>query len=93
MSVINTISFLSTWGLSLSLSLSFGSKEKLLGILDKHCYEENHKLSKDGAEKLSESGGGEISSAAFSEFDFLYLPIDFTYVSTLFSFSLRFAPT
>ncbi|CAL9089088.1 unnamed protein product [Musa acuminata var. zebrina] len=54
------------------------TKEKLLGILDKHCYEENHKLSNDGAEKLSESGGGEMSSAAFSEFDFLYLPIDFT---------------
>ncbi|WOL05263.1 hypothetical protein Cni_G13990 [Canna indica] len=46
------------------------TKENLLSILDAHCKEENEKVN----EKADE---GEISSYTLSEFDFLYLPIDF----------------
>lgn len=45
-----------------------GSMEKVLRILDQHCYEENEKLKDECGEKRS---------AASSEFDFVYLPIDF----------------
>ncbi|CAL9208415.1 unnamed protein product [Musa hybrid cultivar] len=53
------------------------TKEKLLGILDQHCYAENQKIMEEGNEKSLELGKGDISSTTLSEFDFLYLPIDF----------------
>ncbi|CAL9125678.1 unnamed protein product [Musa textilis] len=53
------------------------TKEKLLGILDQHCHEENQKMMEEGNEKPVELGKGNNSSTTLSEFDFLYLPIDF----------------
>ncbi|KAF9599896.1 hypothetical protein IFM89_001842 [Coptis chinensis] len=43
-------------------------KKVLLEILDKHCFQENEKIKKQE---------NEHSSNCFSEYDFLYLPMDF----------------
>ncbi|KAF9618333.1 hypothetical protein IFM89_000968, partial [Coptis chinensis] len=43
-------------------------KNVLLEILDKHCFQENEKIKKQE---------NEHSSNCFSEYDFLYLPMDF----------------
>ena len=55
--------------------------EKLLDILDKHCLEENEKVlslkgEKEASDGVVKLGGGE-GATTLSEFDFLYLPMDF----------------
>ncbi|XP_042420628.1 protein terminal ear1 homolog [Zingiber officinale] len=48
-------------------------KANLLSLLDKHCVEENQKIAKDAEE----------DNGKLSEFDFLYLPMDFKTGSNL----------
>ncbi|XP_073102971.1 uncharacterized protein [Elaeis guineensis] len=61
--------------------------EKLLEILDKHCLQENEKFLSLGGEKKACDGvvklGDGEAATTLSEFDFLYLPIDFRSGSNL----------
>lgn len=54
---------------------SFISREMLLQFLDEHCMKENQKLGLENSEEADEE------DRIVSAFDFLYLPIDFEYVT------------
>lgn len=53
----------------------------LLDILDRHCLQENEKVLSSLAEEKAWNGVGKLGdgegATTLSEFDFLYLPIDF----------------